>query len=144
MRRAISRTCVSRSIRGLPMGFRLFPTAPASMTGVRPFSDINKDFQPIRRGTEITPAEAQEIIKKDVTSNDVFLFMKGSPDAPQCGFSRQVCLILNHLEVDFASRNVLEDNTIREGVKLYANWPTFPQLYVKGELIGGYAFVCFS
>ena len=77
------------------------------------------------------------IIDDKVKNNDVFLFMKGSPDFPQCGFSGRVIQILNYLGVDYSSANVLEDQELREGVKVYANWPTIPQLYIKGEFVGG-------
>lgn len=63
--------------------------------------------------------------------------MKGSPDFPQCGFSGQVVQILNYLGVDYASANVLESDELRDGIKTYTNWPTIPQLYVKGEFVGG-------
>lgn len=76
-------------------------------------------------------------IDDKVKSNDVFLFMKGSPDFPQCGFSGRVVQILNYLGVEFDSANVLESQELREGVKAYANWPTIPQLYIKGEFVGG-------
>ncbi|RUT33094.1 Grx4 family monothiol glutaredoxin [Arsenicitalea aurantiaca] len=76
-------------------------------------------------------------IDEKVKSNDVFLFMKGSPDFPQCGFSGQVVQILNYLGVDYQSANVLESQELREGVKAYTNWPTIPQLYIKGEFVGG-------
>jgi len=76
-------------------------------------------------------------IDEKVKNNDVFLFMKGTPDFPQCGFSGQVVQILNYLGVDFDSANVLESMELREGIKAYSNWPTIPQLYVKGEFIGG-------
>ena len=76
-------------------------------------------------------------IDDQVKNNDVFLFMKGSPDFPQCGFSGQVVQILNYLGIDYQSANVLENQDLREGIKTYSNWPTIPQLYVKGEFIGG-------
>jgi len=76
-------------------------------------------------------------IDDKVKNNDVFLFMKGTPDFPQCGFSGQVVQILNYLGVDFGSANVLESDELREGIKAYTNWPTIPQLYVKGEFVGG-------
>ncbi|MFD2646521.1 Grx4 family monothiol glutaredoxin [Devosia albogilva] len=76
-------------------------------------------------------------IDDKVKNNDVFLFMKGSPDFPQCGFSGQVVQILNYLGVDYGSANVLESDELREGIKAYTNWPTIPQLYVKGEFVGG-------
>jgi len=76
-------------------------------------------------------------IDNAVKTNDVFLFMKGTPDFPQCGFSGQVVQILNYLGVDFQSANVLADPALRDGIKTYTNWPTIPQLYVKGEFVGG-------
>lgn len=80
---------------------------------------------------------AQETIDSAVKSNDVMLFMKGTPNFPQCGFSGQVVQILDYLGVEYAAMNVLEDDEIRNGIKTYSNWPTIPQLYVKGEFVGG-------
>jgi monothiol glutaredoxin len=82
-------------------------------------------------------ASLRERIDRDVKSNRVLLFMKGTPAFPQCGFSNQVVQILRHYGVPFQSVNVLEDMAIREGIKEYSNWPTIPQLYVEGEFIGG-------
>lgn len=82
-------------------------------------------------------SDINAFIEEQVKNNDVFLFMKGSPDFPQCGFSGQVVQILNYLGVDYASANVLENDELREGIKTYTNWPTIPQLYVKGEFVGG-------
>jgi len=79
----------------------------------------------------------QEWIGAEVKNNDVVLFMKGSPDFPQCGFSGQVTQILNHVGVSFKTHNVLESDQLRDGIKQFANWPTIPQLYVKGEFVGG-------
>ena len=82
-----------------------------------------------------------EAIKKKINEliekNDVCLFMKGTPDAPQCGFSLAVSNVLKHLNVNFKGINVLEDNEIREGIKMFSVWPTIPQLYIKKEFIGG-------
>ena len=78
-----------------------------------------------------------ETIKQEIGDNDVLLFMKGTPMFPQCGFSSQVVQALTKLGVKFKGINVLEDNTIREGIKQFSNWPTIPQLYVKGEFVGG-------
>ncbi|MBV1836578.1 Grx4 family monothiol glutaredoxin [Acetobacter estunensis] len=72
-----------------------------------------------------------------IEENPVVLFMKGTPDFPQCGFSARVVQILNHLNVPFRGENVLADPEIREGIKIFSDWPTIPQLYVKGEFIGG-------
>ena len=80
----------------------------------------------------------QEVIKKQVTGNRVVLYMKGTPDFPQCGFSANAVGILRACGVDqFFSVNVLEDPAVRQGIKEYANWPTIPQLYVNGEFVGG-------
>jgi monothiol glutaredoxin len=72
-----------------------------------------------------------------IGSSPVFLFMKGTPEFPQCGFSATVISILDHIGVDYASANILEDAELRQGVKDFSNWPTIPQLYVKGEFVGG-------
>ena len=82
-------------------------------------------------------SEITEWIKQEVTANDVVVFMKGSPQFPQCGFSSVVVQILDYLQVPFASHNVLESDELRDGIKNYSNWPTIPQLYVKGEFVGG-------
>ena len=82
-------------------------------------------------------ANAHERIEKIISENPVVLFMKGTPDFPQCGFSGQVIQILDYLGAPVHGVNVLDDAEIRQGVKEYANWPTIPQLYVKGEFVGG-------
>ena len=76
-------------------------------------------------------------INEALKSNEICLFMKGTPEVPQCGFSLAVSNVLKHLEVKFLGINVLEDNELREGIKKYSDWPTIPQLYVKGEFVGG-------
>lgn len=76
-------------------------------------------------------------IKETVTTNDVVLFMKGTKEMPQCGFSSRVAGVLNFMGVDFADVNVLADEALRQGIKDYSDWPTVPQLYVKGEFVGG-------
>ena len=80
---------------------------------------------------------AETQIKETVTSNDVVLFMKGTKSMPQCGFSSRVAGVLNFMGVEYADVNVLADEDIRQGIKDYSDWPTIPQLYVKGEFIGG-------
>lgn len=80
---------------------------------------------------------AHERIDELVKNNDVVLFMKGSPLFPQCGFSSRAVAILDHLNIEFASVDVLQDMEIRQGIKEYSDWPTIPQLYVKGEFLGG-------
>lgn len=81
--------------------------------------------------------DSQARIAEMVTSNDVLLFMKGSPLFPQCGFSSKAVAILNHLNVEFGSVDVLQDQGVRQGIKAFSDWPTIPQLYVKGEFVGG-------
>ena len=81
--------------------------------------------------------EIKQKIKELIDSNDVCLFMKGTPDSPQCGFSMAVSNVLKHLKVDFKGVNVLEDENLRQGIKDFSDWPTIPQLYVKKEFIGG-------
>ena len=79
----------------------------------------------------------KEIIENEINNNDVCLFMKGTPDAPQCGFSMAVINMLKILEVKFKGVNVLENQEVREGIKEYSEWPTIPQLYIKKEFVGG-------
>ena len=79
----------------------------------------------------------KELIQNHIDNNAVCLFMKGTPDAPQCGFSMAVSNMLKILEVNFQGVNVLEDQNLREGIKVYSDWPTIPQLYVKNEFVGG-------
>ena len=81
--------------------------------------------------------QTKTIIQNHIDSNDVCLFMKGTPDAPQCGFSMAVSNILRLLEVNYKGVNVLESQNIREGIKIFSDWPTIPQLYIKKEFVGG-------
>ena len=82
---------------------------------------------------ETTKKKIDDLIEK----NDVCLFMKGTPDVPQCGFSLAVSNILKHLKVDFRGINILEDDELRQGIKQYSDWPTIPQLYIKKKFVGG-------
>ena len=81
--------------------------------------------------------EIKEKIKKLINDNDVCLFMKGTADSPQCGFSMTVSNVLKHLKVNFNGINVLDDENLRQGIKDFSDWPTIPQLYIKGQFIGG-------
>ena len=81
--------------------------------------------------------ETKDKIQKLIDANDICLFMKGTPDSPQCGFSMAVSNVLKHLNVNFKGVNVLEDQDLRDGIKDFSDWPTIPQLYVKKEFIGG-------
>ncbi len=81
--------------------------------------------------------QTKSLIQNHIDNNEVCLFMKGTPDAPQCGFSMAVTNILKILEVNFKGVNVLEDQKLREGIKVFSDWPTIPQLYIKKEFVGG-------
>ena len=81
--------------------------------------------------------QKNDLIKNEIENNEVCLFMKGTPDAPQCGFSMAVINILKILEINFKGVNVLEDQSLRDGIKVFSDWPTIPQLYIKKEFIGG-------
>ena len=81
--------------------------------------------------------EINKIIENYINENDVCLFMKGTPDSPQCGFSMAVSNVLKHLNVNFKGINVLENEKLRQGIKEFSDWPTIPQVYIKGEFIGG-------
>lgn len=82
-------------------------------------------------------SDINQVIEKDINDNKVFLYMKGTKGEPRCGFSAQVVQVLAKHQVDFATKDVLEDWDIREGIKAYSNWPTIPQLYVDGKFVGG-------
>jgi monothiol glutaredoxin len=92
--------------------------------------------EPARAGCE-PMADVNAFIDNEVKSNDVVLFLKGTPTFPQCGFSGQIVQILDYVGAPYKGINVLEDMAVRDGIKAYSNWPTIPQLYVKGEFVGG-------
>ena len=87
--------------------------------------------------TETTTPQINDLIRQTVDQNDVVLFMKGTPEAPQCGFSSKVSQILGFVGVEYQGINVLESDELRQGIKAFSDWPTIPQLYVKGEFVGG-------
>lgn len=105
-----------------------------------PFNIVGGGELPANTGsavTESTGADLNERIKNLINSSRIFLFMKGVPEMPQCGFSANVVGLLNHMGVEFKTFDILSDMDIRQGVKEYSNWPTYPQLYVEGKLVGG-------
>ena len=107
----------------------------AGLAGVMPESPIGVGApHPPKRMKNMS---IEQFIDNEVKSNDVVLFMKGTPQFPQCGFSGQVVQILDHVGVGYKGLNVLESADLRNGIKTYSNWPTIPQLYVKGEFVGG-------
>jgi|MDTB01.2.fsa_nt_gb monothiol glutaredoxin len=110
----------------------------SAISSKRHFGDTHDDFKPQKHSAGPSGMEeALEMIDRQVKEHDVMLYMKGTPSQPQCGFSMQAVRVLNASGVDFSSVNVLEYGAIREGVKEYSQWATIPQLYVKGEFIGG-------
>jgi monothiol glutaredoxin len=100
-------------------------------------TDSHDDFKPQKKAIPNGLEDVVKLIEEQVKTNDVMLYMKGTPNRPQCGFSGQAVRVLQAVGVDFSSVNVLEYPIIREGVKIYSEWPTIPQLYVKGEFVGG-------
>ncbi len=92
---------------------------------------------PIEESTQNKALDLNARISSLINSAPIMLFMKGTPAAPQCGFSANVCKILNHVGVSYNTFNIYSDEDIRNGVKQFSNWPTYPQLYVKGQLVGG-------
>jgi monothiol glutaredoxin len=120
---------------------RILAKRPSVLSGIpsRSFSaESHDDFKPKRKEIPTGLDDVIKLIDKQVKENDVFLYMKGTPSAPQCGFSSQAVRILNAVGVDFSSVNVLEYPAIRDGVKVYSEWPTIPQLYV---FCGGILFL---
>ncbi len=114
--------------------FGLFKRKPAGTMQSRTQTD---EDLPMTQATATADHPVFERIKTEIDEQDVVLFMKGTPVFPQCGFSAAVVQILSHMNVKFKGVNVLDDMEIREGIKAYSNWPTVPQLYVKGEFVGG-------
>jgi monothiol glutaredoxin len=116
-------------------GFRRFHVG-CSQTALEPAVSV-KPLSVIAERIIMSADQVHNWIDEQVKNNDVVLFMKGTKDFPQCGFSGRVAQIRAYLGLDFKDVNVLEDMSVREGVKAYTNWPTIPQLYVKGEFVGG-------
>lgn len=108
-----------------------------TLNTLRYFSESHDDFKPKKKVMEEGMEEVLSLIEKQVKENPVMLYMKGNPQQPQCGFSLQAVRLLNAVGVDYSSVNVLQYPALREGVKLYSDWPTIPQLYVMGEFVGG-------
>jgi monothiol glutaredoxin len=132
-----------RGVAVMSLGLRRPLAVPSAFTSSSSFfstgtQDSHNDFQPKAKKT--IPTEMSDVIaliEKQVKETDVMLYMKGTPTRPQCGFSAQVVRVLNAVGVSFSSVNILEYGAIREGVKIFSDWPTLPQLYVKGEFVGG-------
>jgi monothiol glutaredoxin len=111
------------------------------MTDNDPFKILGSEAVPEKNGMPVfeqdQSGELKERIERLIKTSDNFLFMKGTPDFPQCGFSANVVGLLNNLNIKFKTFDILSDMDIRQGVKDYANWPTYPQLWVKGQFVGG-------
>eukprot|EP01024_Parvocaulis_polyphysoides_P045055 TRINITY_DN4188_c0_g2_i2.p3 TRINITY_DN4188_c0_g2~~TRINITY_DN4188_c0_g2_i2.p3 ORF type:complete len:146 (-),score=10.88 TRINITY_DN4188_c0_g2_i2:79-516(-) len=103
----------------------------------RYFSDeSHADFQPQYKSQP--ESDVTKVIEEDIRDNSVFIYMKGHPEVPMCGFSRNACMVLNAYGVEYGHRNVLEDSEVREGIKSFTGWPTIPQIFVDGEFLGGF------
>eukprot|EP01026_Neomeris_dumetosa_P083099 TRINITY_DN95962_c0_g1_i1.p1 TRINITY_DN95962_c0_g1~~TRINITY_DN95962_c0_g1_i1.p1 ORF type:complete len:164 (-),score=24.70 TRINITY_DN95962_c0_g1_i1:164-655(-) len=98
--------------------------------------DSHNDFQTQYKANP--ESDVTKIIENDIKDNSVFIYMKGHPEVPMCGFSRNACMVLNAYGVEYGHRNVLEDQEIREGIKQFSGWPTIPQVFVEGEFLGGF------
>ncbi|KAG7018347.1 Monothiol glutaredoxin-S15, mitochondrial [Cucurbita argyrosperma subsp. argyrosperma] len=98
--------------------------------------DTHDDFKPTNK-LENSSLSLRDVVEQDVQQNPVMIYMKGVPDAPQCGFSSLAVRVLNLYNVPLSARNILEDAELKNAVKSFSNWPTFPQIFIKGEFIGG-------
>lgn len=107
------------------------------MSNDNPFNILNQEAHSKELSPDSVSGDMTERIEKIIKSDDIVLFMKGNEQMPQCGFSANTVAILKHIDVKFTTFNILEDMDIRSGLKEYSNWPTFPQLYFKGKLVGG-------
>ncbi|GAB5354540.1 hypothetical protein AAMO2058_000127200 [Amorphochlora amoebiformis] len=134
--RGVVRGIGSTSLRPIaPQLMRALPSLNSSP--LRSFSfETHDDFKPQPK-QQLELQDIHQLIQQDVKENPLMVYMKGTPNAPQCGFSNQVVQILKHMGYDFRARNVLQDNMLREGVKQFSDWPTIPQVYVDGEFVGG-------
>lgn len=99
-------------------------------------SDTHEDFRPTSN-LQNSGITVQDVVMQDVKENPVMLYIKGTPDAPRCGFSALAVKVLQQYQVPISARNILENPQLKEGVKAFSNWPTFPQIFIKGEFIGG-------
>eukprot|EP00890_Picochlorum_soloecismus_P002169 jgi/Picsp_1/2953/NSC_01177-R1_monothiol glutaredoxin-s15 len=100
-----------------------------------PTDETHDDFKPQYKGE--APKSVSDLVDSDVKAHGVFVYMKGVPEAPMCGFSNMACRILDAYEVEYGSRDVLADPDLREGIKKYTHWPTIPQIFIGGEFVGG-------
>ncbi|PKA55202.1 Monothiol glutaredoxin-S4, mitochondrial [Apostasia shenzhenica] len=99
-------------------------------------SDTHEDFQPTNKLKD-SGISIQDVVQQDVKENPVMIYMKGIPDAPRCGFSALAVKVLQQYGIPISARNILENPALKEGVKAFSNWPTFPQVFIKGEFVGG-------
>jgi len=125
-----SRTCAWPKMNQQGLGSRSFSSS--SNGDGTTHSDFETQYKP-----HDTIQDVAKVIESDIKSKKVFVYMKGIPDMPQCGFSNMVCRILDTYDIEYGSRNVLEDMEVRQGVKDYTSWPTIPQIFVDGEFVGG-------
>ncbi|GKV35808.1 hypothetical protein SLEP1_g44020 [Rubroshorea leprosula] len=110
-------------------GNKYFSTVPHD-------ADTHEDFRPTNK-LQGSAVSLKDVVEQDVKENPVMIYMKGVPEFPQCGFSSLAVRVLKHYNVPLSARNILEDPELKSAVKVYSNWPTFPQIFIKGEFIGG-------
>ena len=136
---SLARRTLARTVLRATTAATTVPRPPVTMpSSYRSFADdSHNDFAPQRKTVTTDQDEIQTMIQQHVTENKIMLYMKGTPSMPMCGFSAKVVGVLQAEGVDFSSVNVLDYPSIREGIKIYSDWPTIPQLYVNGEFIGG-------
>lgn len=142
MARSLLSEMVLKSISRSTHSFRLKVASGSVFNQASKFSsgdsDTHEDFRAttnLQTSSNIT--SLQDIVKQDVEENPVMIYMKGIPDAPRCGFSALAVKVLQQYQVPIGARNILEDPQLKDGVKAFSNWPTFPQIFIKGEFVGG-------
>ncbi|PKU83482.1 monothiol glutaredoxin-S15, mitochondrial [Dendrobium catenatum] len=127
---------IAHSFESRVVSMQLFGQSLKYSTKISGDSDTHEDFRSTNK-LEGSGISVQDVVQQDVKINPVMIYMKGVPDAPRCGFSALAIKVLQQYRVPISSRNILEDPVLKEGVKAFSNWPTFPQIFVKGEFIGG-------
>ncbi|KAK8916610.1 hypothetical protein KSP39_PZI022179 [Platanthera zijinensis] len=127
---------IANSIESRVISSPFFGRSLKYSTKISGDSDTHEDFRPASK-LEGSGFSVHDVVQQDVKINPVMIYMKGVPDAPRCGFSALAVKVLQQYRVPLSSRNILEDPILKEGVKAFSNWPTFPQVFVKGEFIGG-------
>ncbi|MBA0663833.1 hypothetical protein Goklo_003917 [Gossypium klotzschianum] len=143
MARLLSSNAVLKAIATLPAPLSsrnvigsFYPSGLKYSTSVPGDPDTHEDFRPTNK-IQSSDVSLKDVVEQDVKENPVMIYMKGVPDFPQCGFSSLAVRVLKHYNVPLSARNILEDPELKSAVKAFSHWPTFPQIFIKGEFIGG-------